>query len=94
MDTPEFPDFVKPTALAHAEALEIYRQTDALDWTNLSPAAMIEPETRTGTYRTGTEQLVTDENGKSYISAEDYAVAMLDEAENPRFIRQRFTVAY
>ncbi|MBM7645927.1 putative NADH-flavin reductase [Scopulibacillus daqui] len=93
-DTPEFPDFVKPIALAHEKALEIYRHEDDLDWTNLSPAATIESGTRTGKYRTGTEQLVTDKNGESYISAEDFAVAMLDEVENPQFIRQRFTAAY
>lgn len=94
VETPEFPDFIKPIALAHQEALEIYLEEEDLNWTNLSPAALIEPGTRTGKYRTGTDQLVTDEQGNSRISAEDYAVAMLDEAENPRFTRKRFTVAY
>jgi putative NADH-flavin reductase len=73
----------------------VYRAARAdLDWTVLSPAALIQPGERTGTYRTGTEQLVTDAIGQSRISAEDYAVALLDEVETPRFIRQRFTVAH
>jgi uncharacterized protein len=94
VDTPDFPDAWKPVALAARDALTIYRQEKEIDWTYLSPAALIEPGTRTGHYRTGTDQLVTDENGVSKISAEDFAVAMLDELENPRFIRKRFTVAY
>jgi uncharacterized protein len=51
VDTPEFPDFFKPIALAHRDALEIYRQEKDLDWINLSPAAIIAPGERTGKYR-------------------------------------------
>ncbi|WP_052889963.1 NAD(P)-dependent oxidoreductase [Thermogemmatispora carboxidivorans] len=95
MDTPGFPAGWRPIATAAAEALEVYRRQGAdLDWTYLSPAAFIEPGQRTGRYRVGTEQLVTDEQGESRISMEDYAVALLDEVEQPRFVRQRFTVAY
>lgn len=94
MDTPDFPEEWKAIAQTAAEVLDIYRQESELDWTNISPAAFIAPGERTGKYRTGTNQLVTDEKGESRISAEDFAVAILDEAENPKFIRQRFTVAY
>lgn len=94
VDLPEFPAAYKPIALAHRDALAVYRQETDLEWTSLSPAAMIQPGERTGQYRTGTDQLVSDEKGESFISAEDYAVALLDEAENPRHIRARFTVAY
>jgi putative NADH-flavin reductase len=93
MDAPNFPAAWKPAAGAHREALAIYRTAD-LDWTYLSPAAFIEPGKRTGQYRTGTDRLVTDEKGESRISMEDYAVALLDEIEHPKFIRRRFTVAY
>lgn len=92
VDTPEFPAVVKPIALAHRDALAVLQAAD-LDWTNLSPAAMIEPGERTGKYRTGTNRLLVNERGESRISAEDYAVALLDEVENPRHNRQRFTVA-
>jgi putative NADH-flavin reductase len=93
VDTPEFPEAYKEVALAHRDALAVYRNAD-LDWTYFSPAALIAPGERTGTYRTGTNQLVANEQGESRISAEDYAVAMIDELENPQYIRKRFTVAY
>lgn len=93
VNAPSFPDAWKPIALAHGEALEVYRKAD-LDWTYFSPAAMFEPGERTGKFRLGTDQLVVDEKGDSHISTEDYAIAMLDEVENPRFIRNRFTIGY
>lgn len=94
MDTPTFPAVWKGIAKAHSDALEIYKGEIYLDWTYLSPAAFIEPGQRTGQYRTGTDELVTNEQGESRISTEDFAVAVLDEVEKPRFSRQRFTVAY
>jgi len=93
VDAPGFPDAYKPPALAHREVLKIYRKAD-LDWTYLSPAAVIAPGERTGKFRLGKDQLVADAKGDSRISAEDYAVAMIDEVERPRHIRQRFTLAY
>lgn len=93
MDSPEFNPAWRPTAAAHAGALAIYRAS-AANWTYLSPADHIAPGERTGAYRTGGDQLVRDAQGKSFISAEDYAVALLDEIETPQHIRQRFTVAY
>lgn len=93
VNAPNFPDAWKEVALAAAETLDIYRKAD-LDWTYFSPAAMFQPGERTGVFRIGTDQLVVDEKGESHISTEDYAIAMLDEVENPRFIRKRFTVGY
>jgi len=96
VDAPDFPAEWKPIALAHREALDVYRKAGMaeFDWTAVSPAALIEPGTRTGKYRTGTDQLLVDDKGKSYISAEDFAVAAVDEIENPHFRDKRFTVAY
>jgi uncharacterized protein len=96
VDTPNFPAEWKAIALAHREALDVYRKAGMaeFDWTAVSPAALIEPGTRTGKYRTGTDQLLVDDKGNSYISAEDFAVAVVDEIEKPRFQGQRFTVAY
>ncbi len=93
VDTPQFPVDRKPLSLAAGDALDVYRASD-LDWTYFSPAALIQPGERTGHYRTGTDQLLTDAEGNSVISAEDYAVALLAELEQPQFIRRRFTVAY
>ncbi|HZR35623.1 MAG TPA: NAD(P)-dependent oxidoreductase [Nevskia sp.] len=93
VDLPEFPAAYKAPALAHREVLGLVRQAD-LDWTYLSPAAVIAPGERTGKFRLGGEQLVADAKGESRISAEDYAVAMIDELERPCHIRQRFTLGY
>lgn len=92
-DTPNFPKEWKPVADAHREALSIYRQEPDLEWTVVSPAALIEPGKRTGRYRAGGDQLLVDAKGESRISAEDYAVAIVDELETPRHVRRRFTVA-
>jgi len=93
VDAPNFPTEWKAIALAHGDALEVLRRSD-LDWTYFSPAAFIQPGERTGKFRLGTDTLVTDEKGTSRISAEDYAIALVDELENPKHIRQRFTVGY
>jgi putative NADH-flavin reductase len=92
-DTPDFPSAWKSAAFGHRDALAVFRKSD-LDWTYVSPAALIEPGKRTGKYRVGTDQLLTDEKGESRISMEDYAKAIVDEIESPRFRRRRFTVAY
>lgn len=94
VDSPDFPIARKPIALAQRDAFEAYRRDGTLEWTYVSPPASIEPGQRTGMYRTGGNQLVTDKQGRSFISMEDYAVALVDEVENPKFIRRRFTVAY
>ncbi len=93
VDTPGFPAAWRPTALAHRDALNVYRHAD-LDWTCISPAALIAPGERTGHYRVGFDQLLVDDRGESQISAEDFAVAVVDEIEHPRHVRQRITVAY
>jgi putative NADH-flavin reductase len=93
LDTKDFPVEWKKIARAHRDALEILKNS-SLDWTSLSPAAFIHPGERTGHYRTGKDELLTDRNGKSEISAEDFAIALADEVENPKNLRQRFTVAW
>lgn len=86
----QFPPEARPIALAQRETLDIYRASD-IDWTVFSPSAHITPGKRTGKYRLGTDQLLVNGQGESYISVEDFAVALVDEVENPHFIRQRFT---
>lgn len=93
VDLPVFPDEFKPIVLAHIDALDVLRTAD-LDWTYFSPAAIIQPGERTGTFRLDKDNLVADANGNSSISAEDYAIALVDELEKPQYIRQRFTIGY
>ena len=93
VDNPHFPEAVKPTALAHAAALEIYRGVSDLDWTYVSPAASIEPGERTGHYRTGGDELLTDADGVSRITIPDYAAGLVDELEHPSAPQRRITLA-
>ena len=97
IDTPEFPAEWKAGALAARDYLNILRKEDQLDWAFVTPAIEMHPGTsgvRKGIYRTGLENPVFDENKKSIISVEDVAVAVVDELEKPKHVRQRFTVAY
>ncbi|MDP4502791.1 NAD(P)-dependent oxidoreductase [Nonomuraea turcica] len=94
VDTPEFPEIYKKEALAARAVLRLFREVEDLDWTYISPAAEIAPGERTGVYRIGGDQLLADEEGRSFISAEDYAVAVADELENGAHPRRRITVAY
>jgi putative NADH-flavin reductase len=95
LDAPGFPDIYKAEAIEGAESLDVYRsEGEGIDWTFISPAAEIFPGQRTGEYRTTAEKLITDQNGKSQITMEDYAVALVDEIENPQHAGARFGVAY
>ena len=97
VDTEGFPEEWKPGALAARDYLNIIKNETALEWTFLSPAVEMHQGTsgiRKGTYRTGLENPVFGADNRSIISVEDTAVAIVDELENPKHIRQRFTVAY
>ena len=82
-----------PIALSHEKALNVLRSSE-IDWTSLSPAAYFDPGERTGHFRLGSDNLVSDEKGESRISMEDYAIAMVNELETPQHSRQRFSVGY
>lgn len=94
LDTPGFPPQWKATAEGARQALNLLRDEPGLDWTLLSPPDMLEPGLRTGKFRLGTDQLLIDNEGESRISLEDFAVAMIDELEQPAHRRRRFTVGY
>ena len=97
IDTPEFPAEIKPGAEAARQYLEMIKKNENLDWTFFSPAIEMHQGTagvRKGTYRTALENPVFDESGRSILSVEDVAVALVDELENNQFVKQRFTAAY
>ncbi|WP_369199924.1 NAD(P)-dependent oxidoreductase [Streptomyces sp. PU-14G] len=94
-DTRYVPAEWRPIARAcDAQYALLLRQATALEWTYASPPALLAPGARTGHYRLGTDELLVDETGRSALSTEDFAVALLDEAERPQHHRARFTVAY
>lgn len=97
VDTPEFPETIKPGAQAAKEYLKLIKDNSTLDWTFFSPAIEMHQGTsgvRKGVYRTSLDTPVFDENGRSILSGEDVAVALVDELEQRKFIRKRFTAAY
>ena len=87
------PDAYRPEALAMRGVLDSLKASD-IDWTFFSPAAMISPGTKTGTYRLGTTTLLSNDKGESRISAEDYADALVNELEQPAHRRSQMTIAY
>ncbi len=93
VDTPQFPAEWKTGALAARDALNAIREDTGLNWTFLSPPILLEPGERTGQYRLGTEAPLMDGEAPGKISVADLAVAIVDEIEQPRHTRQRFTVA-
>ena len=92
--TPGFPVQYKAEAEKGAAFLDLLSAEKQVNWTFLSPSALFIAGERTGKFRLGTDQLLTGPDGKSWISFEDFAVALADEIEHPAHIRQRFTVGY
>jgi hypothetical protein len=94
LTSPDFPAAYLGTAQGAYQALLLLKAQQQQNWSYLSPAAEIFPAEKTRTFRLGKDQLLTDAQGQSRISTADYALAMLDEAEQPRHPNQRFCVAY
>jgi len=97
VDGPDFPAEIKPGATAARDYLNKIKENKTLDWTFFSPAIEMHQGTagvRTGKYRTALENPIFDENGRSVLSVEDVAVALVDELEQNNHIRERFTAAY
>ena len=91
---PDSPMRQRPAGIQHQQALDYLRTVKDVSWSYFAPAGEIRPGTRTGKFRLGGDALVKDAAGKSSISMEDYAVAMIDEAEKPAHARQSVTIGY
>ncbi len=94
IDSPGFPDEYQAEASAGCVYLDTLRTEKDLDWSFLSPSAEFVEGERTGKFRLGTDHLLIGTEGKSWITFADFAIAMLDEVEQPKHSRQRFTVGY
>lgn len=93
IDTPDFPDMFKPTANGQGRNLKELQETLDVKWTFVSPAGHFDPEgKRTGSYQLGKDNLILNAKGDSYVSYADYAIAVVDEIENPKHVNERFTV--
>lgn len=94
IDSPDFPAAWREMAMGGVRFLDSLRGVNDVDWTFFSPAALIEEGPRTGRFRIGGDELVVDAGGQSRISFADFAIAMVDELEQHRHPRARFTAAY
>ena len=94
VNSPDFPPEYKPETLAGVKVLDVLRQEEELDWTFLSPSYLFTPGERTGKFRLGKDELLVGADGQSRISTEDFAIALVDEMEQPKHSRERFTVGY
>lgn len=97
VDGPDFPADIKPGALAARDYLNEIKRNETLEWTFFSPAIEMHQGTagvRKGTYRTALDNPVFNEEGRSILSVEDVAVALVDELEQNNFVKQRFTAGY
>ena len=94
MDNPQIPAEWLPPIKEGAELLKLLKADSQLDWTFFSPAVNIGPGERTGKYRLGLDEVVVAPDGKSSISYDDYAIALVDELEQGKHIRKRFTIGY
>jgi putative NADH-flavin reductase len=88
------PDAVVPIARACQAQYEYVTSETKPEWSYICPPAMLVPGKRTGHYRLGNDELVVDEQGVASISMEDFAVAVLDEAERAKHTKRRFTVSH
>ncbi|MFD0655355.1 NAD(P)H-binding protein [Streptomyces malaysiensis subsp. malaysiensis] len=93
-DTEGLPGPLLQIMHAHGDALDYIRTVSDVRWTVISPSALVGPGSRTGTYRSALDDLIVGEDGKSRISTEDFAVAVVDEIEHARHLDSRFTVGY
>lgn len=92
---PEFPEAFRPNSLRGGDLLNILRKTPELEWTFISPPRVFRAGERTGTFRYGKDHMLMGADGQpTSISYEDMAVALVDELETPKHVRERFTVGY
>ncbi|WP_300656299.1 NAD(P)-dependent oxidoreductase, partial [Pseudomonas sp.] len=94
LDTPGFPAAYKELAEGARQALNLIQDETTLDWSFISPPALLQPGERSGQFRLGGDQLLMNGEAPASISVADLAVAIIDELERPQHIRQRFTVGY
>jgi uncharacterized protein len=91
----QLPDEVKPEVQTGLDTFALCQESpESLDWFYVSPPAdfgsWLGTESK-GDYVLGGDVLLRDADGASTISADDLALAILDEIETPTHHRSRFT---
>jgi putative NADH-flavin reductase len=93
IDSGHLPAAYLPIAVSHQKAFQVLKSS-GINWTYFSPAAFFEPGERTGKFRLGHTELISDANHQSRISMEDYAIALVDELGKPARERDQFSIGY
>lgn len=93
LESGHWPENLVPIAKSHMKAFALLKASD-INWTYFSPPMLVQPGVRTGKFRLGNDSVIFDASGKSWISFEDYAIALVDELEKPAHERARFTIGY
>jgi len=90
--TPGFPEMFRPLATSQGQNLADLQASRGVKWTFVSPSAEFALGRRTGSYQKGKNRLLVNSKGDSYVSYEDYAIAIVDEIEKAEHVNERFTV--
>lgn len=94
IEDPEFPTKIRPIAEACQAQHRVCLENGDVNWTYMSPPCLLIAGKRTGRFRVGHDHVIVGADGRSVISMEDFAIALIDEAERQEHVRQRFTVGY
>ena len=91
-DTPEFPKEFLARSKTHGKSDDILRKFSNVDWTMFTPPPILDPEgPESNDYVLGNENVILNKEGKPYISYATFAQILVDEINNHKFSRQRFT---
>ena len=91
-DTPEFPKEFLARSKTHGKSDDILRKFSNVDWTMFTPPPILDPEgPESNDYVLGNENVILNKEGNPYISYATFAQILVDEINNHKFGRQRFT---
>lgn len=85
---------VKKRSKISEQSYEFLKNSQGFEWTYMAPPIHFVPNgARTGSYQTGTNVALYSQKGKSEISYQDYATALVDEIENRKYLNSIVTVS-
>ena len=91
-DTPEFPKEFLARSKTHGKSDDILRKFSNVDWTMFTPPPILDAEgPESNDYVLGNENVILNKEGKPYISYATFTQILVDEINNHKFGRQRFT---
>jgi putative NADH-flavin reductase len=83
-----------PPSVPAMRVLDTLVGSTGFDWTAITCPQDIASGERTASFRVGDARMIVDQDGTSRISEQDFAIAIIDELEEPHKVRQQFCAAY